>query len=155
MNGTSHARLVLTVDFSCVLIFDLKRKPKVRNYKTEEADINALCLNGLVKLGPVQSADHPLSNRKKTTGPKVVTTTTSSASSSSDPLSSNDPLRNSSFVDPLSKIEKPTSVIITGQLNRQIGSRQRIGYLNWAYKKQKYLKKYTTDKNIPIISVCI
>ena len=81
---------------------------------------------------------------------------------SSDPLSSSsglDPLRAGSplpYVDPLSaRLDHQPSLIITGQLNRQIGSRQKAGYLNWAYKKQKYLKKYTTDKNIPIISVCL
>nr|CAG4717581.1 unnamed protein product [Naegleria fowleri] len=127
-------------------------KPKIRNYKTEEIDINNNYANGLVKLGNIQTADHPLSNKKKNNAVKVVM-------ASSDPLSSSsglDPLRAGSplpYVDPLSaRLDHQPSLIITGQLNRQIGSRQKAGYLNWAYKKQKYLKKYTTDKNIPIIS---
>lgn len=107
----------------------------------------------MVKLGPVQTADHPLSNKKKSNNRVVV----SSNSTPFDPLTGGvDPLRGSGSVafDPLSaKIESQQSLIISGQLNRQIGSRQKVGYLNWAFKKQKYLKKYTTDKNIPVISV--
>ena len=47
----------------------------------------------------------------------------------------------------------PTA-IISGQLNRTIGQQAKKDYLNWNLKKTAYLKKYTTDKNIPIISVC-
>jgi hypothetical protein len=69
------------------------------------------------------------------------------------------------FVDPLSpKVKDPLlsptknmdldnpTLLISGQLNRSIGQRRRRSFLNWGNKKGRYLKKYTTDKNIPVIS---
>lgn len=64
-----------------------------------------------------------------------------------DPLSA-DPL------SPTSNKDIP-SAIISGQLNRTIQYQKRRDFLNWNLKKTAYLKKYTTDKSIPIISVSI
>ena len=69
-----------------------------------------------------------------------------------DPLTTINPL---SPTDPLSPLRQSTSKIaISGQLNRGIGEQRRKDFLNWNLKKAIYLKQYTTDKSIPIISVC-
>mmetsp|Transcript_6803 Transcript_6803/g.9916 ORF Transcript_6803/g.9916 Transcript_6803/m.9916 type:complete len:950 (+) Transcript_6803:3342-6191(+) len=44
------------------------------------------------------------------------------------------------------------SINITGQLNRSIQFRTNNRYLNWGSKKADYLKKYTTNQNIPVVS---
>lgn len=69
-----------------------------------------------------------------------------------------DPLADSDNVtdDPLSNAtsnDKPVSLtqVITGQLNLKT-KKQKNDFLNWSLKKNAYLKRYTTDKNIPVVS---
>ncbi|KAL9658300.1 hypothetical protein ABK040_015620 [Willaertia magna] len=154
-------------------------QPKICDFKTEQSDIKNQYLQGLINLGSSNSNnEHPLSplfgvNISSTTvatnainkQKKIVTPSTPSFN---DPLRSpstptgesySDPLRSSSFSDPLSTPTTPTTsskqqqpTLNFGHLNRQIGAKQKPGYLNWNIKKQAYLKKYTTDKNIPVFS---
>ncbi len=101
---------------------------------------------------PTPDSDDPLSAAAASSA-----ISTSPAASIDDPLQSslyNDPLRRGMSIiattNPLGK-----KLQLTAQLNRASSSRKgKNTFLNWSAKKAIYLKKFTTEKNIPVISVC-
>jgi len=140
-------------------------KPVHRNYQEEHEQIQK-SMNETLETVQV----HPLTARQvqqqqQRTMQQLQKQSTTSSKKVLDPLSSSgDSEDGFTDVDPLSPLSShPSSssavnkkvtptAIISGQLNRTIGQQAKKDYLNWNLKKTAYLKKYTTDKNIPIIS---
>jgi hypothetical protein len=138
--------------------FKYNWEPRPRDFEDEWARIPDATPVKTHPLAPQQQVVSPRGARSPQTPQKKPTPVTS------DPLSTFvDPLSPSKMYDPLSSptvstytpntpLENNPTLLISGQLNRGIGMRRRRSFLNWGTKKQRYLKKYTTDKNIPVIS---
>eukprot|EP01027_Heterolobosea_sp_BB2_P002790 GEZU01004187.1.p1 GENE.GEZU01004187.1~~GEZU01004187.1.p1 ORF type:complete len:475 (-),score=131.32 GEZU01004187.1:57-1481(-) len=134
--------------------------PQERNYEKEFAALLAQNPEQNVSLHPLSSDWKAAQTKSKQPAKQTKQAATAAEATFDDPLSAGASSRNNNddFIDPLtaaaSRLEEEqvqNLVFETARMSISL-KKEKDAFMNWNVKKAQILKKYTTDRKLPVVS---